>query len=143
MKQLLLISGIPGTGKTEIGNYLASDYGFSHFHIEELKYIPDIHKVPDKSVFTWGFVPDDPHSLTIVEDLISSGFKMIWFDGDRNSAKRKFIARNTVPVEFFEIQVSKINNADIVERFKPKVINTFKVDGSFKEFKEITEELIA
>jgi type IV secretory pathway ATPase VirB11/archaellum biosynthesis ATPase len=34
-RKLILITGIPGTGKTTFGNFLANKYGFVHFDIEQ------------------------------------------------------------------------------------------------------------
>ncbi len=144
----LLITGIPGTGKTSIGNYLASVKGYEHLDIEAAlkrhdavgaKIIKDFMDSPaENKVITWGFIPitDDAG----VQQLLDVGYKLIWFDGNREAARREFLKRGDVPVEALDNQMAKIEKFD-VEKFKPIYINTFSEDGMFLE-KEAIAELI-
>ena len=64
----LLITGIPGAGKTQFGEYLVSAHGFLHRDLEDtiefadfvnnpLAYLLKLSAEGQKSVITWGFVP--------------------------------------------------------------------------------------
>lgn len=99
----LLVTGIPGTGKTTIGRYLASRYGFTHVDVEadsfsvrreleedadsylgKLEYLADV-------VLSWGFGPytDRP----AFDKVQAAGYKVIWMDGDHVIALRNFLVR--------------------------------------------------
>ena len=144
----LLITGIPGTGKTSIGNYFQSENGYEHLDIEAVlkKYghagskIVDefINKQGDKKVITWGFIPKTDDRL--VRKLQSLGYKMIWFDGNREAARREFLIRGDVPEELFDLQISKINDMDL-ESFKAVQFNTFDEYGNFLEKEDIVKSI--
>src|SRR5260221_11381175 len=106
--RILLLTGIPGTGKTTIGDYLRDNHDFVHFDMEKpsswpqefQKYGSVTNHDPSLSeefviaakqlgkdiIFSWGFVPitADP----ILGNFIKHGAVMFWFDGDRPTAKK-------------------------------------------------------
>src|SRR5882672_2875201 len=98
-QRLLLLTGIPGTGKTEMGRFLAREHGFVHFDVEEFLATPqpqaDILRRVDEErasgkdvVVTWGFMPgQDEPAIRAIQRM---GFRMIWFDCDRRAAHRVF-----------------------------------------------------
>lgn len=152
-QNFLLIAGIPGTGKTEIGNYLADEHNFFHLDVEELmqidgsrfvslKQTPDdfIHllKQRKKVVVTWGFMPgiDD----CIIRKFQLLGFKFIWFDGNRKAARNAFIRRGTVSEDILDIQMRRIEKMDIGS-FSPVVVNTFDGQDNFLEREKIVKEI--
>jgi Holliday junction resolvasome RuvABC ATP-dependent DNA helicase subunit len=70
-RDLFLITGIPGTGKTTLADTLAKDFGFVHHDLEKkqtldplavnpLQFIADIVSRNRDTVVTWGYAPDDP-----------------------------------------------------------------------------------
>ncbi len=144
----LLITGIPGTGKTTIGNYLQSAHGYEHFDIEDvlkkhgatgLTMTDDFIKKPgDKKVITWGFIPKTDDAL--VKKLQDLEYKMVWFDGNRDAARREFLKRGDVSETLFDIQMGKINKFSL-EGFNPVILNTFDENGVFLK-KEIIVEAI-
>ncbi len=140
----LLITGIPGTGKTSIGNFLESGRGYKHLDIEN---VFKTHGVPgleivekflaekgENMVITWGFrtVEDEP----LVRRLQSLGYKMIWFDGNREAARREFLKRGDVPEALFDLQLRKIDKMDL-DSFKAMKVNTFDERGEFLSQGEI------
>lgn len=146
----LLITGIPGTGKTSIGNFLESDRGYRHLDIENvfkthgapgMKIVEEFlaEKGEDK-VITWGFrtVEDEP----MVRQLQDLGYKMIWFDGNREAAKREFLKRGDVPEALFDLQLSNINKMDI-DSFGALKVNTFNDRGEFLSQREIADQIIS
>ena len=138
----LLITGIPGTGKTTIGEYLETNYGFLHLNVEkDPAKLKDFIEIPrDKKVITWGFIPGfDDDTVKIIQSL---GYKMIWFDGNRPAARRAFCRRKTVSVEALDIQMKKVENMDI-SVFNPIIMDTFDKNGNFLEQDIIVSKLMS
>jgi hypothetical protein len=149
---LLLISGIPGTGKTYYGDKFASAFGFVHHDVEDpataqrlsidpAAFIEELTRLGRNTVVTWGFHPEDSLSVDIVRLFRNSGFKLIWFDGNRRAALSAFLKRGTVPEEAFVAQVQRIETTKIVEMLKPIIINPFNEAGQFKSAKQILEQV--
>jgi hypothetical protein len=149
-----VLTGIPGTGKTTVGDYLAREHDFEHFDFEHvptlahyLRSQPEQHgslgvtlRRDRDIVITWGFVPDVqlPHVLFLRE----RGFDWIWFDGDRDAARRVFVKRGTVPEHLLDIQLQKIKEHIDLTVLKPRVINTFDSTGQFRPLSEIGAQLL-
>src|SRR5882762_2856488 len=102
-----LITGIPGTGKTTFGDTGAKDFGFHHHNLEDIatltrwaanptEFVQGIVRQKRNSVVTWDFVPDHVPSVQSVLDFKKSGFKLVWFDGNRPAALQAFRRRGTV-----------------------------------------------
>jgi len=102
-RDLLLITGIPATGKTCFGNKFAKEFGFLHCDLEDQKaqivnrfvenstqFIGELLNEKKHVVVTWGFGPDCQRSASLIQQLRSAGFKWIWFDGNRPAALREF-----------------------------------------------------
>src|SRR6266542_508597 len=136
MKTVLLIGGVPGTGKTTLGGYLERSHGFHHVDVEELPNHPGVWRswrespteflarlAGERIVVTWGFMPvqDDP----LIADLLRGGAVFVWFDGNRVAARRAFNARGDVPEYLLDVQLDRIDRADSVGRFRPTVVNPF------------------
>ena len=150
-RDLLLITGIPGTGKTCYGNKFASEFGFAHYDLEDQQtlnrfgtigqLISELLSSKKSVVVTWGFNPEDPPSLNLLHQLRSAGFKLIWFDGNRPSAMRAFRTRGTVSEELLAAQMQRIERSKIVQRLNPLVIDTFDERGEFKPAAQLLEEI--
>jgi hypothetical protein len=99
--RLVLISGIPATGKTCFGNWLAREHGFLHIDLETSPLLQDVMPMEPLAfigkaragrsdmVITWGF-PPLPQYLAKVRDLHVAGLVAWWFDGDREAAFESF-----------------------------------------------------
>ena len=149
---ILLIAGVPGTGKTEIGNYLKEKYDFVHMDVEHILELPDYWKNIEKFIFeakknntnlviTWGFMPgiDDNKILK----LKTMEVKLIWFDGNRKAARKAFLKRGTVPESSLDIQMERIENSNIDDIFQPINFNTFKKDeDTFLDKDDIVKQLL-
>jgi len=154
--KLLLITGVPGTGKTTIGNYLAEEYRFNHLNVElldswsvELKnlflsnswveFVKRLKSNGKDTVMTWGFMPG-VHDKAI-KDLQEFGFKLIWFDGNRKAAREAFLKRGTVDEPTLDIQMKRIEKMNI-QNLNPTIIDTFDENGKFHSKDKIVELLI-
>jgi hypothetical protein len=91
-------------------------------------------------VVTWGFLPDQTQT-TLVLQLSSAGFKLIWFDGNRSAALRAFRKRATVSEKAFDAQMYRIEETKIVEPLQPTIINPFDARGKFKPPRKLLEEM--
>lgn len=151
---LLLITGIPGTGKTEISNYLKDNHGFQHLdreitdswppqledRIEWVKnQIAALEPHSNGIVISWGFMPG--YDEKEIRQLRQVGFKLFWFDGNRPAARQAFIKRNTVGIDLLDIQMQRIESLDL-DAINPIIFNTFDEHGVFLKKDEIAKKLL-
>jgi hypothetical protein len=150
-RDLFLITGIPGTGKTTYGNELARQFGFAHHDLEEqntlnrlaanpMQFINDITKASGNAVVTWGFLPEQSQ-VSIVLQFKSGSFKLIWFDGNRPAALKVFQQRRTVSEELFYLQMYRIEASKVVEAIKPVIIDPFDAQRNFKSTAMLLDEM--
>ena len=149
---LLLVTGIPGTGKTCYGEKFAEEFGFLHYDLEEpqtfsrfaanpMQFIANALSQHKNIVVTWGFVPDNQPSVAAVLQFRNSGFKLIWFDGNRQAALEQFQKRGTVPDALFELQMKRIEDSKIIDRLAPAVVDPFDDRGQFKPPQQLLAEI--
>src|SRR5438094_909212 len=105
---IILLSGVPATGKSEFARHLARECGFAHYDLEchprgwphpELKatwdasrsgFVAQLRQYHERIVLDWGFPPS---AVPWVEELRRSGAKLVWFDGDIARAQQVFVQR--------------------------------------------------
>lgn len=126
---LLLIAGIPATGKSHFGRWLRREHGYVHVDIDEISRLQNLGLAPALKaclqasngaalvsalralgthvVLDWGFPPE---RLDVVREMKREGVEIWWFDGDRAEARKQFVARGTVPVSALDIQMQKIDS---------------------------------
>lgn len=150
MDNHILITGIPGTGKTAVGEYLRQHHGFSHLDFEDGATLATFSQDKDgfianalkqkKAVITWGFMPY--HQAKHVIKIKKMGFSLIWFDGNRIAAFREFMKRGTVSEAAFFHQMSNITSSNVIDVIQPKIVNPFDKDGKFRALDQITKEVL-
>jgi hypothetical protein len=160
----ILIAGIPASGKSTFGKWLADTRGFIYVNME----LPDpepgslkqmgfgsewdafwrgtdserfMRAVKDRAssvALDWGF-PPNPAVLPAVSKLNAGGMRLWWFDGDRLAARAVFESRGTKPVSDFDNQFAMISAA--WAQIKPivgnRIIRRIKPDGSFMDNEQI------
>ncbi len=145
--RMILISGIPGTGKTTVGDYLRDQKGFVHFNLEDPNldqqvFLQAITEKKNDFVITWGFGPDIPEHISLLKMILDQGAKMIWFDGNREAAEIAFKKRGTVGDDLHVMQMERINRTNIVADYQPIVIDTFDKNGKFIDVKDTAEKIL-
>jgi len=153
---VLMVAGIPGTGKSTFCRFLADRHGFAFYEVDRMPQWQDraawedllqrsrsefvarfreLH--PKGAVLEWGFVPEQ---APLARELIGAGMRPIWFAGDYNRARELFVARGTVLPDLFDLQVGRIKAADL-----PQSLPEFQVVCAFREDRAVRppEELYA
>jgi len=149
--RLLLVTGLPGTGKTFVGDYLRDNHQFTHWNVEALHEIPDQRRIADwrrrgaDVVVTWGFMPGASDAQ--VRFLQARGFMMVWFGGSVETAKRVWTQREArsvtpIPAGALEQQLERIARMNLTA-FGATVIDPFAADGSLRLARERAQELLA
>jgi hypothetical protein len=148
---LLLLSGIPGAGKSHFGRWLEETHGHLHLDVEKDgrlasnglldawnncfttsgvgQFVRALQHLGDHVVVNWGF---PPRFLNVVQGFKAAGLVPWWFDADHDAAKRAFVARGDVSIQAFEIQMTAIREewSSIEATFRPNIIATLRADGS-------------
>lgn len=124
--QRILISGIPGTGKSRFAKWLHDNHGFVHHDVDDLQGVPSTAWLlqQDRLIVDWGFPANEPslsRATAIIQSWISVGVEHWWFDGDREAALESFLHRNTVSKRAWDIQLKGINQnwPEIAALFPP------------------------
>lgn len=114
MRGHLLISGVPATGKTRLGEWLSAEEGYLHLDAElpddagfhalgvhgrwgeafqsgrSEGFVSALDALTKPVVMTWGF---PPHCLFMVKSLIVAGMKAWWLSGDTSHARAAYVRR--------------------------------------------------
>jgi hypothetical protein len=157
--EVWLVCGIPGAGKTRLGDYLQDRHSFFHVNMEDdaihsrlwvggypqsasalLREIAATHQVR-RLVVTWGFMPGRDERF--VDELVRDGARLVWLDGDREVALKWFNHRRTVCEKAFHIQMARIAAHDPVRRYQPPVIDPFDKKGQFRSLEVRARAVVA
>src|ERR1700741_2730740 len=105
---VILLSGIPATGKSEFARYLAREHRFAHYDLEcyprgwpkpELKetwdtdrtaFVSELLEHHGRIALDWGF---PARCLPWVKELEKCDVKLVWCDGAIARAKEIFVQR--------------------------------------------------
>jgi cytidylate kinase len=142
--RLILVCGIPGSGKSTFCEWLEREKGFIHLDFDFLlreqgtqeklstiapllrsdldNFVSGVRKAGRSVAIDWGF---PIASLGAVRLLKQKGFVPWWFDGDREAAHEAFTRRGTVSLEALQVQMAAIERhwADIKRIIESNVID--------------------
>jgi hypothetical protein len=148
--RLIFLSGIPASGKTHFGRWLAREHGFIHVEFEDktvraclglaagrnaLKgcgnadpLITAAQNLGPRVLFDWGFPPS---WLFAVARFAELGAELWWFDGDRVRARQDFVQRNTGVLDAFDRQLLRITQSwsEITALFGRRQIDVLSANG--------------
>jgi len=151
----ILLSGVPGTGKSTLADYLENNLGYFHLDMEQNDFAPrhDLYQNSEEFlgrlahheiiIISWGFGPFLDRSK--IDYIRQHGYSIVWLDGNRVASFREFMKReNNDPVKeaVYYSQMEMIVVTSIVKSLSPIVVNPFSQSGEFREVKEIAEEVI-
>jgi hypothetical protein len=152
----LFVAGIPGTGKTPFGDMLRDEFGFMHIDFERLSadyqqflsqrhwnlpwFFAEMSRFSRCVVMTWGFLIE---ALPNAQALRHSDVRLIWFDGNREVARKNWMRKTGEPDTQFRKQVAAIDGrmSEIRSLFADGWVETIAPDGTEIPFRQILEQL--
>jgi shikimate kinase len=151
----ILLSGVPGTGKSTVATYMEEKLGFFHIDMEQDDFAPRhefaqnheafLRKIAthENVIISWGFSPFQDRAA--IEYLQQAGYILLWLDGDRVASFREFMKReNSDPIKesLYYGQMQMIVVTSIVEMLKPHIVNPFSENGAFRPVEHIAGDII-
>ncbi|HUC87560.1 MAG TPA: hypothetical protein VMR95_00220 [Candidatus Binatia bacterium] len=151
----ILLSGVPGTGKSAIAKHIESNYDYFHVDMEQENYEPiyQLEKdqkgflgklaVHDNVLISWGFRPFiDTEAVNYMRE---QGYSVIWLDGNRIASFREFMKREgndpIMEAKYYD-QMRMVVVTGIVESLHPRIVNPFTDAGEFRPMDDIAKEII-
>lgn len=109
----IVVSGVPGTGKSTYANWLCQTYGFMHQDVD-WQGLPSASVLAQRPlVVDWGFPANEPaltDCIALIRSWKANSARLWWFDGDREAALESFLKRGTVPKQFWDYQMAGIDD---------------------------------
>lgn len=142
----VVISGVPGTGKSWFGRWLQDEYGFvyleadaggmSEYRLNGLDgeaFVHQLRSLAPRVVLEWGYPVE---FLPRLQAIQRGGVPTWWFDGDRAAARASYIRPRgdaEVTVAAFEKQLAAIERTwpALKEFYEGRIVHTLRADGSF------------
>ena len=155
-ESLILLSGVPATGKSTFGRYLARTHGFAHYDLEchprwlassraqgnmgnvSKSLCGPAQTAPQEGGSRLGF---PVHCLPIVDELRAQSVSLIWFDGDRSRARSVFQERGGLAFTVFDAQVAAIDAAGYPTPLKCVVVQALSANGAFTDSRTIEQRM--
>jgi gluconate kinase len=157
-RAILLVCGIPASGKSTFGTFMARNHGFAHYDLEcfpqgwpcpdqdlhdlwersRQKFITEVGRRHARVVLDWGF-PAAYRSW--VDELRAGGAKVVWFDGDRQAAREAFITRDGTDVSQFDSQVAALNQVNLPGNLADIELEVLHSDGTHEQLTSIVKRI--
>ncbi|TMA77890.1 MAG: hypothetical protein E6J74_42385, partial [Deltaproteobacteria bacterium] len=149
----IFVAGVPATGKSWLGQWLAEQHGYVHIDAERAggadldragvhnewdqlistgratKFVNAIRKLPSSVVVNWG-VPT--RYLYVISALQAEGVHTWWFHAPRNLARLAFVARGGIDPVCFDRQMTDIEREWLLIKsvFGSRIVEGLRSDGS-------------
>jgi DNA polymerase III delta prime subunit len=151
---VLLLSGVPATGKSSFARALARDHNFTHYDLEcypqgwpdpclkviwdadPARFVAAVKANHRRVALDWGF---PVRCLPIVQELRDAGAQLFWFNGEREVARRVFVQRGGIAVANFDTQLAATQDAQYPWILNCPVVETLAADGTFLSQSEIEQ----
>ena len=166
MSTHLFIAGIPATGKTWLGSWLAETRGYLHIDAERdsgadfdrlgvhaawnqlittgrgRSFVAALDRLSKPVIVNWGFPLD---YLYVVTALQEAGIDAWWLGADRAQARAGFQKRGGIDVALFDRQMNDIeeNWARLESVFRNRIVSGLRQDGSQRSPEELWAEINA
>jgi hypothetical protein len=155
----VLISGLPGTGKTSFGNWLQERHGYAHIDMESFqdealhgKWKDSLVKRDFREfaflvraagrpvVLSWGFPPE---FLWTIRALNLLGFMCFWFDAPEMLARDVILKRTGAIETEFDHQVSKIRatQKELLNFYDQRCVSVVLGRGRFREREDVFDQM--
>jgi hypothetical protein len=160
----LFIGGVPATGKTWLGNWLAAERGYLHIDAEVQNgtdfdkvdahrewdelintghakgFLDAVERLVKPVVLNWGL---PTRYLYVVAVLQEQGFQAWWLHGDRSQARTAFLARGGIDVRCFDTQMNDIEREWSLIKlvFGSRIVSGLKTDGSQRRPQDLWSEI--
>jgi hypothetical protein len=164
--QGLFVAGVPATGKSWFGQWLAEKHGYIHIDVEKTggadfdragvhsewdelistgcatRFVTAVRKLPNPVVVNWGF---PTRYLYVVSALQAEGVPTWWLHAQRNPARQAFVKRGGIDPVYFDLQMADIEREWllIASVFRPRIVEGLRPDGSQRTPKEIWRDICA
>lgn len=160
--QIVLLCGIPSSGKTEFGKYLKDKHDYTYISIDSgiwpdnnlrglwskvfdekrqydkvEKFVCYLYENYENVVLEWNFPMDKIETVALFERQWCIA---LWFLCNTFVAKEKYIEKNGSNSDHsFDKRIKEIEDSitTLNKRLKPTIINVLKEDKSFKTMEEI------
>jgi len=160
--QIVLLCGIPSSGKTEFGKYLKDKHGYTYISIDGgtwpdnnlrglwskvfdekrqyqnvEKFVCYLYENYENVVLEWNFPMDKIETVALLERQWCIA---LWFLCNTFVAKEKYIEKNgSNSGHLFDKRIKEIEDSvtTLNKRLKPTIINVLKGDKGFKTMEEV------
>jgi hypothetical protein len=162
----LLLTGVPGAGKTHLRELLVSEHGsfgmslndedapspsdavrvalYDRLHRKRQprRLADDVMRIDGDVVIEWGF-PINDSCLRFACTLRRRGLTVVWLECDDAAARERFLRRGTVDVVVFDAQLARIRDgyARIMDMVAPAVVQVLRSDGTPRSCDELLAEI--
>ena len=151
---IILLAGVPASGKSTFGRHLSRAHDFAHYDLEcyprgwphpELKsfwdtslavFISQIKQYHPRVALDWGF---PVHCLPVVRELQHQRVRLLWFQADVSQARKVFVERGGIALSNFDKQVADIGKAGYPKTLACEVVETLSNGGTFLDLEKITD----
>lgn len=163
----LFIAGVPATGKTWLGQWLAEKHGYTHIDAERdggadldsagahnawdaifqtrhaAAFVEAIRRLPNPVVVSWGLDPS--RYLYVVSALQAEGVETWWLNAPRGRAREAFRIRGTGDLGLFDYQMNAIDREwpRIEAVFGSHIVQAYGVNGSQRTPNALWDEMSA
>lgn len=153
MSHDLFVAGVPATGKSWLGQWLAKEHGYLHIDADRDRgadfdragvhnewdelistgrasaFVQAIGRLPKPVIVNWGF---PTRYLYVVSALQAEGVRTWWFHAQRHLARQAFVARGGIDLVYFDRQMDDIDREWllIASVFGSHVVEGLHSDGS-------------
>ena len=152
-QRIILVSGIPASGKPTYARWLASSKQYIHLDVDFAAnwqlpldvWLESMRQSQNNGIIDWGF---PPASIDIVKWIVSEGVEPWWFDGDRTAARQAFSERHErgehpAELDAFDHQMTQIQAhwAEIEQVFRGRIIRSILAGPTYLDVESLFDEM--
>lgn len=153
----ILLSGLPGAGKTHLGTCLSRNHGYYHLDMEDwpadfakeiwdqgniAAFVQQLDAVANNVVLSWGYPPS---CLSTVREMRSLGVTTFWIDAPLIFCRRHWRPKEGQSGADFIRQIAQIEASwsELNDFYGDHAISVASINFSHTPESQIIEEIIA